>query len=204
MSKVGTREGEGGESMVIRTAKSTRENKQCSDKRKGEGPTSERRYKINESNGISGRASSKGDGKRNGKRKRDGHTVGKIRLRRGEIVQWSRKQTGTSKRNKQRDGKRAGTKEKIKGNSIAKESCDINARVLNEEISKRSKRRKTGNDKGNDVITEFTTIMRGNKEIESHKKPGPLSCDGRRFKKGPASFYLNFYVCHPSYRYPQS
>ena len=24
--------------------------------------------------------------------------------------------------------------------------------------------------------------------------PGPLSCDGRRFKKGPASFYVNFYV----------
>ena len=31
---------------------------------------------------------------------------------------------------------------------------------------------------------------------------GPLGCDGRHFKKRPASFYINSYVCHPSCQNP--
>ena len=50
-------------------------NKQWNRERKGDGYTADRRSNINGSNGISGRASSKEYGNKNGNRKSDGHTV---------------------------------------------------------------------------------------------------------------------------------
>ena len=136
----------------------SRANTQWNKKKKGDGDAAVRRSNINESNGISGRASNEGDVNRNGNRKRERHTVGENSIAKGS--------NGA--------GLSAGRKSNKSGNNNTN-STEINGKALDKgSMHTNGKKKGEGHTTGNRKVQQLKNkkkrkIGKGHKERKENK-----------------------------------